>query len=92
MGTVEIKKLHEEYASKPVLVVHSGKLSESDKLAIKLVNQEFGKSVVVVRRKGKDPEEDVIPRLLASTSVYRGVKEIENFLIELEKMRKLRAG
>lgn len=85
--SISVQRLHEEYASKPVLIVHSDKLSANDKIALRLVKEELGDTFVLVRRKGTDPDEDTIPRLLAATSIYRGEREIKIFLNELKRMR-----
>jgi|GEM_PF-5903019 len=67
--------------SKPVLVIRK-KMSAADRKALELAKKELGPELKVVYQTVLD--EDVLPRLFASVSIYRGLADIEAFLGTLQ--------
>ena len=67
----------------PVLVVRK-KPTSDDRKAIELVKRELGDKLKIIHQ--TSPDGDVLPRLFASVSTYRGISDIQTFLDEIRQI------
>jgi hypothetical protein len=79
--------LYATLSSRPVLIVHANRRTEDDSAAVALVQGELGDKVLIVERREDEAEGDVIPRLFASTSIYRGLGSIKAFVHGIRQMK-----
>lgn len=79
--------LYAKLSSNLVLIVHAGSPTKEDSEAVELVRKEFGDKVAIVKQNEDESEGDVMPRLFASTSIYRGLNNIAAFVRGIEGMK-----
>ena len=77
--------------AQPKLIVGEGKQSSDELEAIEVAKSEFGDALAIINETPNPYDDDVRPRLIVLTSVFRGIEGIREYAQTMQARRDMLA-